>query len=105
MYERVIDRLDTIAEQLLRLSNAFISLETRMEKMEMSIAELQEAVRANTEVTGSAIQLLDTLADKIDELKADPAALEALAGEIRGNSANLAAAVAENTPAATPPSA
>ena len=61
---------------------------------------LTAEVARNTTVDESAIVLLKGLADRIEELKGDPAALQALADELRAKNDALAAAVVAHTPAA-----
>lgn len=61
---------------------------------------LTAEVTRNTEVDQSAIALITGLAAKIETLKNDPVALQALADSMRGSTDQLAAAVVANTPAA-----
>lgn len=66
------------------------------------LSELQSSVEANGEVTASAVALIEGLADRLDDIDTtDPAAVAALAAELRDQSSALAAAVAANTPADT----
>jgi hypothetical protein len=64
------------------------------------LQSLTEEVSRNTAVDQSAIQLLNGLAEKIEAIKQDPIALQALASDMRASSDALAAAVVANTPAA-----
>jgi hypothetical protein len=66
---------------------------------------LKSQVAANTTVIGSAVTLIQGLKAKLDEAIAsgDPAALQALSDELATQDAALAQAVADNTPASTPP--
>lgn len=64
------------------------------------LTALTAEVARNTEVDQSAITLLNGLAAQIETLKTDPAALQALADQLKGSSDQLAAAVVANTPAA-----
>ena len=66
------------------------------------LTELTAAVAANSDAVASAIVLLNDLADKLEAVADDPAEIAALADQIRSDSAALAAAVVENTPAAPP---
>lgn len=72
----------------------------REKQMASDLTALEAEVARNTEVDQSAILLLQGLAQKIEELKTDPAALQAFADSLRGSSDALAAAVTANTPAA-----
>lgn len=67
--------------------------------MEAVIEQLRAEVERNSSVDDSAIQLLVTLADKIEELKNSPAELQTLVESLRAQSDALAAAVVANTPA------
>lgn len=64
------------------------------------LTALTAAVTNNTTVDESAIALLNQLGDLIRQNATDPAALAALADQLDSESANLAAAVTANTPAA-----
>jgi len=63
------------------------------------LSALTAEVTRNTEVSASAITLLNGLAAQIEALKTDPAALQQLADQLRASSDSLAAAVVANTPA------
>lgn len=67
------------------------------------LTALTAEVSRNTEVDQSAIALLTGLAAQIEALKTDPAALQALADQLKGSSDALAAAVVANTPVAPNP--
>jgi TolA-binding protein len=67
--------------------------------MDQVIEQLRAEVERNSSVDASAIQLLTTLADKIEELKNSPAELQTLVESLRAQSDTLAAAVVANTPA------
>jgi type II secretory pathway component PulM len=69
------------------------------------LTALTAEVTRNTDVDASAIALLNGLAAKIQELKNDPAALDALAVQLRTSSTALADAVTANTPVDAPPPA
>lgn len=66
------------------------------------LTSLQDEVAQDTDVTNSAITLLNGLADRLEAALTDPAAVEAIVADLRTNRESLAAAVSENTPAATP---
>jgi chromosome segregation ATPase len=80
----------------------FTKLMKEIQKMSAQFDALKAQVEANNQLIESAITLIQTLADKILELKDDPAALEALAEQLKAEDATLAAAIAANTPAETP---
>ncbi len=67
-----------------------------------SIAEVQSAVDAETEVVGSVVTLLDGLSQQLADAiaSADPAAVQAVLDDVNANKDALAAAVAAHTVAA-----
>lgn len=81
-----------------RLESLIQQAITQGEQILATIAELREQVNRNTAVTQSAITLIQGLAQKIEDLKDDPAELQALADELRGSADSLANAVSANTP-------
>ena len=60
---------------------------------------LTAQVKANTDVEASAVLLIQGIAAKLEAAKTDPAAIQALADELKASADPLAAAVAANTPA------
>lgn len=66
--------------------------------------DLQSAVAAEDAVIGSAVTLINGIAQRIIDAGTDGDALAALTTDIQNQAATLAAAVAANTPAATAPS-
>lgn len=93
----ILKRLDKIEAALTTLAQAITTLES---KMSNELDALTTEVERNTTVDQSAIALLTGLAAKIEAMKTDPAALQALADSMRGSSDALAAAVLANTPQA-----
>lgn len=91
------------AELLALLHDIIAKLTTQqgaIDHMSDALVDLTAAVTENTSVDQSAITLLNDLAAKLDAAATDPAAVAALAADIRASSADLAAAVVANTPAA-----
>jgi len=89
-------RLDAILDQLgLVVSN--------QETMMAAIDDLQAAVAAEDTVIDSAIALIQGIPALIAAAGVDPAKLAALQSDITAKSSSLAAAVAQNTPAAPTP--
>lgn len=86
-----------------RLDNLF-RIMRNLQQMELQtmtdLSDLQAAVDEDVTVDQSAITLISGLADQIEALSTDPAALAALAAQMRSTSADLAAAVSAHTPAA-----
>lgn len=77
-------------------------LTRRNKEMSADLSALTAAVHANTDAEQSAIALIADLAQRFDDAKADPAAVQALADQLRSSAAALSAAVVANTPAASP---
>jgi hypothetical protein len=69
-------------------------------KMAADLAALTQQVAANTDAEASAITLLGNLSTMIASLKNDPAAIQALADQLKASQTALAAAIVANTPAA-----
>lgn len=66
----------------------------------MDLKALQDEVTRDRDVNQSAVTLITGLAAQLEAAKNDPAAIQALADELRSNSDALAGAVTANTPAA-----
>jgi hypothetical protein len=112
--DKSLCRIADALEELVRLKRAESRVERKIDliiqmlseskerekKMATDLSALQAEVTRNGEVDQSAIVLLNGLAAKIEELKADPVALQAFADSLKGSSDQLAAAVVANTPAA-----
>lgn len=94
-FDRMIDLLESIDKKLTR------TIKDQGEIM-ASIEELQTEVTENTDLVGSVISLVNGLADQLEAAIAanDPAAIQAVADQMRSNNQALADAVAANTPAA-----
>jgi hypothetical protein len=71
----------------------------RTTAMSQELDTLTQEIARNTAVDESAIALIQGLASRIEELKNEPAALQALADELRAKNDALADAVTANTPA------
>ncbi len=71
--------------------------------MPLDFSVIESEVTRETEVTSSAVALLNDLAAKVEATKGDPAKVTELANALRANSDSLASAVAANTAAAPPP--
>lgn len=91
-------------------SEAFTEIKTLLsnliqqgEKMAGEVQKLEQDVAENTTVVESAITLMQNIKALLDAAGTDPAKLAALSQALENNSTKLAAAVAANTPGATPP--
>lgn len=87
--QRALARIEAKLDQII----------TQGEVTMADLTALTAEVTRNTEVDQSAITLLNGLAAQIESLKTDPAALQALADQLKNSSDQLAAAVTANTPA------
>lgn len=67
------------------------------------LSTLADSVAANGDVVDSAITLLNGLYEQLQAAGTDPAAIAALADELKAQTDALAAAVAANTPVAPAP--
>ena len=67
--------------------------------MKLDLSDLTTEVERNSTVEGSAVTLIQALADAIAAAANDPAEVAALAARLKASSDALAAAVAANTPA------
>lgn len=67
-----------------------------------TIVELQAAVQRNTDAEDSVVQLLKGISQQLKDAKAsgNPAELDKVISQLDANTAKLASAVVENTPAA-----
>lgn len=82
-----------------RIDQILTKLETVETHVSKQMDDLTAQVHANTDVANSAIALINGIADRITAAAGDPAAVAALADELRANNAGLATAVTANTPA------
>ena len=74
----------------------------------VDLSALQDEVSKNTDVVGSAKTLIQSLVDQISQIgatadAATQAKINDLVASLQANDANLAQAVADNTPAQNPP--
>lgn len=80
----VIQRLDYLCREIFRMS--------------AELDALRAEVSRNNDQMDSAIVMIQGLAARIEELKQDPAALQALVDELRANTDQFASDIAANTP-------
>lgn len=90
-----------------RINNRLAQIHASVVTLEVNMAGELEAVRTEVEqmrtVQQGAVTLLDGLAAQIDSLKNDPAALTALAEDIRAQRTGLAEALVRDTRASDEP--
>lgn len=70
--------------------------------MTTQLQALTDQVTANNGLIESAVQLIGGLATQIEQLKNDPAALQALADSLKAEDDALASAIIANTPEQPP---
>lgn len=73
---------------------------TAYEEIMDQLTQLQAAVAAEDNVIGSAVVLIQGIAQRIADAGVDPAALQALTDDINAQAQALATAVTANTPTA-----
>ena len=78
------------------------SLNSKIDKMGQELDTLTTEVSETATVIDSAVVLLKGLKAALDAAGTDPAKLAALSASLDSKQSELAAAIAENTPAATP---
>lgn len=66
--------------------------------MATDLTNITDQVTNTTTVEASAVTLLNDLAARLIAAKTDPAAIQALADQLKGGADNLAAAIVANTP-------
>lgn len=96
-------RHDLIAQAQAAILTTIQRIEGRIESMATEIERLTASVARNTNTIESAIVLIRGINDRIKAAGTDPAKLAALTNDLDREDDALAAAVAENTPAAAPP--
>lgn len=91
-----LNQILSILNKIQAIQEALLKGQTNMSK---ELDDLTTAVTKQTSVVGSAVTLIQSLAQQIIEAKNDPVAIEALAEQFNSSADALAAAVAANTPA------
>ncbi len=97
------DRLPAMESQLKVMNDLLILLLHKGDDMAGQLDALTREVAESRTVTESAVTLLGELSTKIEQLKNDPVALQALADELDAQQTKLAAAISANTPAGPTP--
>src|SRR5688572_4122735 len=91
-----IPGMDVIAANTQSIMEKVVAMAGELENLTNEVAETRTVVE-------SAVVLIGTLAAKIEALKHDPAALQALADDLNAQQEALAAAVSANTEPTDPP--
>lgn len=88
-----------LIEALTNITNALLT-QTQQENDVMAVLDdIRDQVANNGNLINSATTLIRGLADKVAQNINDPAALQQIVDDLRNQDAQLAQAVAENTPA------
>jgi hypothetical protein len=90
-------QMTTVHSQLINVSEQLDTIEGKVNKVIMTLDDVQAAVTAEDTVIDSAIALIQGLAAQVAALKPNQKAIDALAADIKAKSDSLAAAVAANT--------
>ncbi len=88
--------LQTLIEAMVFVALLLILLRQRV--ILMTLDELKAKVQANTDVTTSAVTLINGLAEQLRAIATDPVAIQALADQLDAADKSLAAAIQANTP-------
>ena len=88
---------------ILQILEIVQNLQTKGTDMALDITALQDQVTHNTDVTNSAVALIQGLAAAFADAQGNPAALASLTTQLQDSAQRLADAVVANTPVAPPP--
>jgi hypothetical protein len=102
IHEEPDSRIDEILLAIGKQTRQLYKLTEEEKQMALDLSGLTVEVTNNTDVVGSALALIQGLADELTAAAGDPAAVAALADTLRANNQALADAVAANTPVAPP---
>jgi archaellum component FlaC len=103
LFGAIYTKLGEISSSLSELRNAVNNLTTEVRKVTKELQALSDQVAQNTTVEASAITLIQGIADQLAAMKDDPAAVAALADQLKASASALGVAVTANTPVAVPP--
>jgi uncharacterized coiled-coil protein SlyX len=93
------NQIDHLREDLRALGDKLLAM---MEKQMSDLNELRREIAEQRDVVDATITLIKGLREKIANAGTDPAAIQELVTELDAQTARLASAVAENTPAQPP---
>src|SRR5712672_2402843 len=94
---------EDLSEVIDKLDEAIVILMNIQEKENKEMADLTALtaqVKANTDAESAAVQLLNGLGEQLKAIANDPAAVAALADQLKQSADNLGAAIVANTPVA-----
>lgn len=75
-------------------------IESKGEEINMTLDQLQQKVQRNTEVSASAVTLIQGIAQQLRDAQGNPALIAQLADQLDQSANTLAEAVTANTPSA-----
>ena len=99
-YDTLNSKLDRMLSQSDQILGKLNIIEEGEQKTMAVLDDLKTQVQQNTSVEGSALTLIQGLAQQLQAAGTDPTALNALKDQLNTSATALAAAVAANTPAA-----
>jgi chromosome segregation ATPase len=95
-FTRYLESVEHKCDRLLASVNALLEV---CEVMSAELDNLKTQVASNRDLTQSAVTLIQGLAAQIEAAKNDPAAIQALADDLRAQDTALGDALKANTPA------
>ncbi len=99
-----LDRIEVLLARMTRVVSVDAAMDAaslrNKEEMMADLSQIRSEVEENSDVTSSAVALLNDLSARLSEIADDPEEVRALAEQLSSQTDALAAAVAANTPAA-----
>jgi len=95
-------KVDQLIDDVAQLRSLIIQETKVLSTMPADLTDLTNQVAKNTDVSNSAITLIQGLAAQLQAAVNDPAAIQAIVDSLNASDTSLAAAVAANTPGASP---
>lgn len=89
---------------LVSLVHAIVSirlLENQEKNTMANLTDLEATLKADTDATNAALQLILSLVSQLQAAKDDPVKIQAMVDQLSANASALAKAVTDNTPART----
>lgn len=92
-----LDRIEMALQRLDRLGELLDTINERQNQMALDLTRLQAEIAENNSAIGSAVALINRIADELRDAAGNQDAVNALADQLSGQSDVLAAAVLANT--------
>jgi hypothetical protein len=96
----ILDRLDLVIENQYKIQRSLTQIQKQEDQAMADLSALKAQVQANTDVEASAVVLIKGLAAQLAAVATDPAAVQALADQLKASAQALSEAITANTPAA-----